>query len=204
MIINNSYHYLKSYFTFRKNPLPKTTEKGLKYRFDDQLVAGSDEVISIIEQPPQKRTILTDLVINPIFSTRIPRQDFLQFPYTVFIIRSIKISKDVFYFDRLSVGFSPRSVTSATDYLWKLPLGNYYTNNKFGMCLTGLCMNAKASHKELDNYVISNFWQSKFEFSYFKSSVLDNWDCNSSLYYPRPIYNIAKIDKKTLFHSTEE
>jgi hypothetical protein len=125
--------------------------------------------VIVIEKLPQKRTILRSLKLDPECTAR--SSMFLQFPYTVFIIRFMEWFDGYggkpgagFAFEGVQVGFSMTPITSPTDFLYSLPLSNYEGDRYLSVCL-GVASPRGIKFptlNELVQAVISVYWQTEF------------------------------------------
>lgn len=195
---------VKRYLTRKDDSIvnPSPTIKGLK--FDGRTKSDPPVYSVVIEQKPQKRTLLTVHPDDLMYSTsNLHRRSdyksyFVSFPYTVFIIKYLQTQdfgnffNNNFIFNSLYVGFSRCSLVSAKDYLWKMPLANYYPRT-FRVCLGDQFssdVSQSSSLAELTNKVISHYWQSKF--------ILP--PKRLKLHTPRPAHLVANIAEDTKFY----
>lgn len=158
---------------------------------------GDQQGVIIIQQPPQKRSIL--LSYRRYENKTVPEGSvFLLFPYTVFIIRYVR-REDRYVYMSLQVGFSKMPVTGPGDMLCGLPLSNYDGDCPMSVCM-GVGVN-RGFHDTLDGMVkmaISHYWQSRF--TNLNPHTIDQWGCSPEA----PIIPSCTIREAFPFHPKAE
>lgn len=167
-----------------KSSKPPVYPKNTRLFYEDE-----KSITVVVEQPPQKRTILGH------------ERLFLSFPYAVFVVRLCKMGDGTYHFTDLSVGFRADPINTPEDTLYELPLSNF-DGTTLRVCLGNAKPKGGTDINKLVEQAISCYWQSRFTDLEKRKDSIEMWKDFTqkgtpfhSFRYGGPLYQIMGLNR---------